>query len=89
MPLAPQVDDRGNIFLCDFVIWQQLGNYRLRRLGEHVQGAIKERWQKLCQQAVEEQDPARLLELAEEINRLLGEKEEPLNHQRIDSIKVA
>lgn len=88
MPLAPQVDDRGDIFLSNFVLWQQVGNY-FRRLGEHVQGAIKERWQKLCQQAVEEQDPARLLELAEEINRLLGEKEEPLNRQRVDSIKVA
>jgi len=35
----------------------------------------KERWQELSEQAAKEQDPKRLLELVQEINRLLEEKE--------------
>lgn len=54
-----------------------------------MQGATKERWQILCQRAAEEQDPLRLLELTEEIDRLLREKEERLNRQKQDSVKVA
>jgi len=54
-----------------------------------VQGATKERWQILCQRAAEEQDPVRLLELIEEIDRLLREKEQRLNRQEVDSVKVA
>ena len=38
----------------------------------------KEHWMELCQQAAVEQDPKRLMELVEEINRLLEEKEERL-----------
>jgi hypothetical protein len=34
----------------------------------------KERWQELCEQAITEQDPKRMLELATEINKLLDEK---------------
>ena len=43
-----------------------------------MQGATKERWQILCEQAAVEQDPERLLELTREINRLLEEKQNRL-----------
>jgi hypothetical protein len=36
----------------------------------------EERWLVLCEQAAVEQEPARLLALVTEINRLLEEKEE-------------
>jgi hypothetical protein len=42
--------------------------------GAFVQDAPKERWQNLCEQAANEQDPQKLLELVREINRLLAEK---------------
>jgi hypothetical protein len=35
----------------------------------------KARWMELCEQAAVEQDPQKLMELVEEINRLLLEKE--------------
>ena len=35
-----------------------------------MQGPTRERWQELCAQAAEEQDPEKLLELVKEINRL-------------------
>jgi hypothetical protein len=34
----------------------------------------EERWKQLCSQASVEQDPQKLLQLTQEINRLLGEK---------------
>jgi hypothetical protein len=34
-----------------------------------------ERWKQLCEQAAVELDPARLLELCQEINRLLEERD--------------
>ena len=34
----------------------------------------RERWMELCQEAGKEEDPAKLLELIEQINRLLEEK---------------
>jgi hypothetical protein len=34
-----------------------------------------ERWKELCAQAAVEQDPARLIELVQEINRMLEEKD--------------
>jgi hypothetical protein len=43
----------------------------------------KERWLVLCEQAAVEQDPARLLALVTEINRLLEEKEQRVR-QRIE-----
>jgi len=43
-----------------------------------VQGKTRERWHELCEQAVEEQDPAKMLELITEINQLLQEKEDRL-----------
>jgi hypothetical protein len=41
-------------------------------------GDTKERWQELCEQAATEQDPEKLVALAEEIGRLLEEKEKRL-----------
>ena len=37
-------------------------------------GEIKERWVILCEEAAIEQDPKKLLQLVEEINRLLAEE---------------
>lgn len=42
----------------------------------------KQYWMELCQQASVEQDSERLLELVNEINRLLEEKEERLKNLR-------
>lgn len=47
-----------------------------------MKGPIRERWEELCAQAAEEQDPVKLLELTQEINRLLAEKEKRLITQR-------
>jgi hypothetical protein len=41
-----------------------------------MQGPKRERWEELCRQAAEEQDPKRLLALTLDINRLLLEKED-------------
>jgi hypothetical protein len=43
-----------------------------------MKGEVRERWQQLCEQAANEQDPLCLLELVAEINQLLSEKEERL-----------
>ena len=45
-----------------------------------MQGKTKERWQELCEQAAQEQDPAKMLEIVEEINRLLAVKYDRLRH---------
>jgi hypothetical protein len=45
-----------------------------------MQGATKERWQILCEQAANEQDPKRLMALVEEINALLEKKQDRLDH---------
>jgi hypothetical protein len=50
--------------------------------GLNVQGETAERWRVLCEQAVHEQDPHRLIELVTEINSLLEQKEERLNNMR-------
>jgi len=42
----------------------------------------KERWDELCKKASVEQDPAKLLDLIDEINRLMEEKQ-----QRLDASK--
>jgi hypothetical protein len=39
-------------------------------------------WMELCQQALVEQDPEKLMELVREINRLLDEKEGRLRRER-------
>jgi hypothetical protein len=43
-----------------------------------MQEKVKERWMELCEMAATEQDYQKLLKLAEEINRLLDEKEQQL-----------
>jgi hypothetical protein len=47
-----------------------------------MQGETGERWRELCAKAAEEQDPAKLLKLVEEINRLLQEKESRLHSNK-------
>ena len=54
-----------------------------------MQGEIGERWKKLCEQAAVEQDPEKLLQLTEEINRLLEAKEERLQKQQANKENVA
>jgi hypothetical protein len=39
-----------------------------------MDGAPKQSWYELCELAAKEQDPQKLLELVQEINRLLDEK---------------
>ena len=39
-----------------------------------------ERWKQLCEQAATEQDPQKLRELIDEIDRLLAEKQNRLDH---------
>lgn len=51
-----------------------------------MKGETGERWRKLCEEAAVEQDPDRLLELTEEITRLLDEKEERLKKTREDLV---
>lgn len=47
-----------------------------------MQGPVKERWQILCEQAANEQDPQKLMDLVREINRLLEEKQKRLTAKR-------
>ena len=48
-----------------------------------MKGEVKERWLRLCEQAVVEQDTQKLMVLVEEINRLLDEKEERLHKKQV------
>lgn len=48
--------------------------------GFFLKDVTKERWRELCEQAENEQDVHKLIELAEEINRLLKEKEDRLKN---------
>jgi hypothetical protein len=43
----------------------------------------EEEWLRLCRAAVEEQDPNRLLDIVEQINRMLWEKEQRLKNQHL------
>jgi hypothetical protein len=45
----------------------------------------RERWMELAAQAADEQDPTKLSELVNEIDRLLREKQDRLNGVRIPS----
>ena len=47
-----------------------------------MQGKVREQWMKLCEQAAVEQDPETLIQLVQEIDRMLGEKEDRLLRQR-------
>ena len=48
-----------------------------------LRGETRERWQRLCEQAADEQDPEVLLKLIQEIDQLLSEKEERLKRQEL------
>jgi len=48
-----------------------------------MKGETRERWEQLCEQAAVEQDVDKLLELSQEISRLLHEKEERLKGLRL------
>jgi hypothetical protein len=57
----------------------RLGKSAKHSLGVRpMQGANKERWKVLCEQAAVEQDPAKLHQLIKEINDLLEAKESRL-----------
>jgi len=43
-----------------------------------MQGATKERWMELCEQASVEKDPDKLMQLVQEINDILGGKQDRL-----------
>jgi hypothetical protein len=47
-----------------------------------MQGETAEKWQKLCAQAAVEQDSDKLMEIAEEICRLLEDKEQRLRQRQ-------
>ena len=47
-----------------------------------MQGKVKESWMQLCEQAAVEQDPRRLLELVQQINQMLEEKDQRLERER-------
>ena len=47
-----------------------------------MKGEARERWRTLCEQAADEQDPDKLMELINEINQLLESKEERLLRER-------
>ena len=64
--------------------------YAVQVLTFHMQGTTAEKWRSLCEQAAIEQDPDKLLELANEISRLLEEKEQRLKQrQSTDSARAA
>jgi hypothetical protein len=48
-----------------------------------MKGETRERWEHLCEQAPDEQDPEKLLKLINEINRLLSDKEVRLKGLRL------
>ena len=51
-----------------------------------MQGETKELWQRLCEHASSEQDPERLIVLAQEIEKLLADKEQRLRHAKEQSV---
>jgi hypothetical protein len=54
-----------------------------------MKGETRERWLVLCEQAAVEQDPQRLMALIREIDQLLREKQQRLDHQGSGSLSVA
>jgi hypothetical protein len=54
-----------------------------------MQGEKAEQWRVLCEMAAVEKDPQKLLELSQEINRLLEENEQRLNHQHANTQSAA
>ena len=54
-----------------------------------MQGEKAEQWRVLCEQAAIEQDPEKLMQLIEQINRMLEEKEERLRDQHANTQSAA
>ena len=52
-----------------------------------MQGPVREEWQELCEQAAIEQDSVKLLELTQEIERLLAEKQDGLGRRKNESVR--
>ena len=50
-----------------------------------MRGKTGELWRHFCEQAAVEQDPEKLIELANEINRLLEQKEQRLKQKPEDA----
>jgi hypothetical protein len=46
-----------------------------------MKGETKERWQELCELAANEQDPDKLSDLVDEIDRMLEEKQNRLRRE--------
>jgi hypothetical protein len=53
-----------------------------------VQGKNAESWQNLCAQAAVEQAPQKLMQLVEEITRLLDEKKDRLSNVQVEKQKA-
>ena len=85
-PIAVFVSDKDGNRLIEarerVTIYRQIPLARGEEGLDAMQSEKEERWRILCEQAVHEQDPQRLLELVAEINKLLEEKEERLNKMR-------
>ena len=72
----------GKLYSIRFLIWNlatlpkamNFGN-RVRKTCGAMQGQTEQRWRALCERAIVERDPEKLLVLIEEINQLLLEKE--------------
>jgi hypothetical protein len=50
---------------------------------KETQAGYGERWNELCDQALEEDDPSRLSELIQEINHVIEQKQRGFNKSRI------
>ena len=53
-----------------------------------MQGKNAESWQNLCAQGAVEQDPQKLMQLVEEITRLLDEKKDRLSNVQVEKQKA-
>jgi|HubBroStandDraft_1064217.scaffolds.fasta_scaffold221196_2 hypothetical protein len=63
------------------VIDARIAEYK-KKLAIPADGKTKKRWLELCEQASTEQDPKKLMELVEEIDRILKEKQDGINQGR-------
>ena len=78
------------VFWPDLALWRTLAHPGLPfyvvfgcvEVLTFMQGETAERWRMLCAQAALEQDVDKLIELTQEICRLLQEKEQRLRHRQ-------
>lgn len=54
-----------------------------------MKGETGERWRKLCEMAAQEQDPQRLVELVDQIDRMLAEKDQRLRERHKQATDTA